>query len=61
MTLAEVKTYNPLFLVLAVLSAIPAAICLFLYLSSNATVMGAGFLWSSLWTWVWWAMAKRYK
>jgi hypothetical protein len=53
---------NPLFLVLAVLSAIPTAICGFLYIfGSQADIVGLGLIWSFMWTWVWWALSDRYR
>lgn len=55
------KGLNPLFLVLAALSALPAAFFALVYVTGSGSGI-AGFLtlWSALWTWVWYAMAKRH-
>lgn len=58
---ARKKSPNPLFLTLSVLSAIPTAFFLL-----GAAVGESGFLffvslWCGMWTWVWWAMADRYR
>lgn len=55
------RSPNPLFIVLAVLSAIPTAFFLLLTFSGADVVGGLGFLWSAMWTYVWWKMADRYR
>jgi hypothetical protein len=57
------RSLNPLFLVLTVLSAIPTAFSLLVFASGDgqSTIVGIGFLWCLMWSWVWWSMAKRYR
>jgi hypothetical protein len=56
------KKRNPLFFVLAVLSAIPTAFFGFIYVGgSHSNVMGLWFIWCFMWTWVWWTMSGRYR
>lgn len=54
---------NPLFLVLAVLSAIPTAFFLLVFVTGGADNDIAAFLtaWSAVWTWVWWKLSDRYR
>lgn len=56
------KSPNPLFLVLSILSGIPTAFFLLVFVSEGPDgVIAALFLWSAMWTWVWWKMADRYR
>lgn len=54
---------NPLFFVLAVLSAIPTAFFLLAVIigEGHSTLTGISFLWCFMWTWVWWKMSDRYR
>lgn len=55
------KGLNPLFLVLAVLSAFPTAFVAVVFIAgSQSALAGLATAWCGMWTWVWWAMAKRY-
>ncbi|QFG10462.1 hypothetical protein KIV65_gp66 [Mycobacterium phage Anthony] len=59
----KAKTRNPLFFVLAVLSALPTAFFFLGFITSGGQ---SGFLffvtaWCGMWTWVWWAMSGRYR
>ncbi|PRC48936.1 hypothetical protein C6A85_77300, partial [Mycobacterium sp. ITM-2017-0098] len=55
------KKRNPLFLVLAVLSAFPTAFFGLLYLNSQSNFSGLLLIFSFIWTWVWWTMSDRYR
>jgi len=56
------RSPNPLFLVLTVLSGIPTAFFGFIYaVEGQSNIFGLLFLWSFMWTWVWWKMADRYR
>lgn len=59
----EKKSPNPLFLVLAVLSAVPTLFFGLAFLvgglESFLLFLAAG--WSAMWTFVWWKMADRYR
>ena len=56
----KVREPNPLFTVLAVLSAIPTAFFGLVYFAgSQSTIAGLLLIWSFMWTWVWWKMRSR--
>ncbi|QJD50239.1 membrane protein [Mycobacterium phage Iwokeuplikedis] len=55
------KSPNPLFLVLAILSGLPTAFFLLVFVTGGGAISAAIFLWCALWTWVWAAMARRYR
>ena len=56
----KVREPNPLFTVLAVLSAIPTAFFGLVYLAgSQSNIAGLLLIWSFMWTWVWWKMRSR--
>lgn len=57
----QAKSRNPLFLVLAILSALPTLFFLLGFVSGPNVFFLGGFLWSAMWTWVWWSMAGRYR
>ena len=52
---------NPLFTVLAVLSAIPTAFFGYAFVlgDGHSWILGAVTLWCSMWTWVWWKLRTR--
>jgi hypothetical protein len=56
----KVREPNPLFTVLAVLSAIPTAFFGLVYITgSQSNIAGLLLIWSFMWTWVWWKMRSR--
>lgn len=59
----ETRSRNPLFLVLAVLSGMPTAFFVYAYIAGNgqSAFIGLLFLWSAMWTLVWWKMSDRYR
>jgi hypothetical protein len=62
LTATPERKRNPLFLVLAVLSAIPSAFFVLAYFTSNfSTLMGIGLIWCFMWTTVWWKLSDRYR
>ncbi|AIY32196.1 hypothetical protein PBI_HAMSLICE_31 [Mycobacterium phage HamSlice] len=53
---------NPLFLTLSILSGLPTAFFLLLFVTGGTSIfVMIGFLWSAMWTWVWALMANRYR
>ncbi|AHJ86404.1 hypothetical protein 40AC_40 [Mycobacterium phage 40AC] len=61
--LPQKRSPNPLFTVLAFLSALPTVFFLMAFVAGDGTnVISLGvFLWCAMWTWVWVAMARRYR
>jgi hypothetical protein len=56
----KVREPNPLFTVLAALSAIPTAFFGLVYIAgSQSTIAGLLLIWSFMWTWVWWKLRSR--
>lgn len=61
LTAAPKRSRNPLFVVLAALSGIPTTVFLLAFVNGGSHIAVFLFLWSAMWTWVWWNLSGRWR